>query len=77
VRKQDLVITIGPTGEVSFTVKGVKGAACLAETEFLERALGGAVLAREKTSEYYEEGAGAAQRQGVGDGDGDDDGGER
>jgi hypothetical protein len=70
VRKQDIAITISPTGEVSFTVKGVKGAACLAETAFLEQALGGGVLEREKTSEYYEEGQGAGSRQYVGDEDG-------
>jgi hypothetical protein len=40
---------------VSFTVEGVKGDACLAETKFLEDALGGQVLSQEKTSEFYEE----------------------
>lgn len=54
MRKQDIEITIGPTGEVSFTVKGVKGAACIDETRFLEDAVG-EVVDREKTSEYYEE----------------------
>ena len=58
MRKQDIEITISPTGEVSFTVKGIKGASCLDETKFLEDALGGGVLEQEKTSEYYEEGAG-------------------
>ena len=38
MRKQDIEITISPTGEVSFTVKGVKGASCLDETKFLEDA---------------------------------------
>jgi Protein of unknown function (DUF2997) len=42
-------------GKVSFTVEGVKGDACLAETKFLEDALGGQVLSQEKTAEYYEE----------------------
>ena len=41
MRKQDIEITISPTGEVSFTVQGVKGTGCLAETKFLEEALGG------------------------------------
>ena len=54
MRKQDIEITISPSGEVSFTIKGVKGADCLTETKFLEDALGGGVLEREKTSEYYE-----------------------
>lgn len=49
-------ITISPTGEVSFTVKGVKGKACLEETKFLENALGGEVTLREDTSERYEQG---------------------
>lgn len=56
MRKQDIEITISPTGEVTFTIKGVKGSSCLSETEFLEQALGGGVLEREKTSEYYEQG---------------------
>jgi len=52
--KQDIEISISPSGEVSFTIKGVKGARCLSETKFLEDALGGGVLEQEKTSEYYE-----------------------
>jgi hypothetical protein len=56
MRKQDIHITIGPSGEVSFLVKGVKGSACLDETKFLEEALGGEVIEREKTTEYYEAG---------------------
>lgn len=55
MRKQELEINIDPTGKVTFTVKGVKGAQCLAETKFLEDALGNEVSDREKTSEYYEE----------------------
>ena len=58
MRKQDIEITISPTGEVSFTVKGVKGASCLDETKFLEDALGGGVLDRQKTSEFYEQSEG-------------------
>ena len=67
MRKQDLEITISPTGEVSFTVKGVKGASCLDETAFLEAALGGKVLDRERTAEYYEEGQGVGVGQTVGE----------
>ncbi len=58
MRKQDIEITISPTGEVAFVVKGVKGASCLDETKFLEDALGGAVVEREKTSEFYEQSEG-------------------
>ncbi len=54
--EKKIEITISPTGEVSFTVKGVKGKACLEETKFLENALGGEVTAREDTSEMYEQG---------------------
>jgi len=58
MRKQDIEITISPSGEVSFTVKGVKGASCLDETKFLEQALGGAVVDQQKTGEYYEQSEG-------------------
>ncbi len=54
MRRQELAITIDASGEVSFTVKGVPGTECLAETEFLEEALGGNVLERTHTSEYYQ-----------------------
>jgi len=55
VRKQDIEIVIKPNGEVTFQVKGVKGASCLDETKFLEAALGGDVVEQEKTGEYYEQ----------------------
>ena len=58
MRKQDIEIVISPTGEVTFTVKGVKGASCIDETKFLEDALGGEVVERQKTSEYYEQSEG-------------------
>jgi len=48
-------IDIDKKGKVSFTVEGVKGAACIDETKFLEEALGGQVISRETTGEYYEE----------------------
>jgi len=59
-RKQDIEIVINAKGEVTFTVKGVKGGACLGETKFLEQALGGdgAVLEQEKTAEFYEQSEG-------------------
>jgi DUF2997 family protein len=55
VHKQDIEIVIKPNGEVTFQVKGVKGASCLDETKFLEAALGGEVVEQEKTGEYYEQ----------------------
>ena len=70
-RRQEIEITIGPDGVVSFQIKGVKGPQCLAETAFLEEALGGAVLEREKTGEFYEEGEGASQWISGGEDDGE------
>ncbi len=69
MRKQEIEITISPTGEVTFQVKGVKGSACLAETKFLEDALGNAVVERERTTEYYEQSEGQGAAVYVGDGE--------
>jgi hypothetical protein len=74
MRKQDIEITISPTGEVSFTVKGVKGASCIDETKFLEQALGGEILVREPTQEYYEQPEGGVARSWAGDGTEEDPG---
>ena len=63
MRKQDIEITISPTGEVSFTVQGVKGSSCMDESKFLEQALGGAVVSTEPTAEYYEEADSALDEQ--------------
>ena len=58
--KKEIEIVINAKGEVTFQAKGIKGASCLAETEFLQKALGGddAVVAQEKTAEYYEQSEG-------------------
>ena len=55
-RKQDIEIVINAKGEVTFEVKGIKGGNCLAETEFLTKALGGdsAIVDQQKTGEFYE-----------------------
>jgi hypothetical protein len=60
MRKQDLEIVIDAKGEVTFTVKGVKGGSCVAETKFLEEALGGdsAVVEQQRTAEFYEQSEG-------------------
>jgi hypothetical protein len=60
MRKQDIEIVINEKGEVTFEVKGVKGGSCVAETKFLEAALGGdaAIVDQQKTSEYYEQSEG-------------------
>jgi hypothetical protein len=62
MRKQDIEIVINEKGEVTFTVKGVKGGSCFDETKFLEQALGGdaAVVDQQKTSEFYEQNEGYA-----------------
>jgi hypothetical protein len=72
MRKQDIEITISPTGEVTFQVKGVKGSSCITETQFLEEALGGAVLDRERTSEYYEQADGEGNRAYISEGEDSD-----
>ena len=54
MHKQDIEIVINAKGEVTFEVKGVKGGNCLAETKFLEQALGGDVVDQQKTAEFYE-----------------------
>jgi len=58
--KKEIEIVINAKGEVTFQAKGIKGASCLDETEFLQRALGGeaAVLDQQKTGEYYEQSEG-------------------
>jgi len=63
MRKQDIEIVINAKGEVTFEVKGVKGTSCLAETKFLEDALGGdkAVVSQERTAEFYEQSEGYGQ----------------
>lgn len=71
MHKQDIEITISPSGEVSFTVKGVKGGGCIEETRFLEEAVG-SVVEREKTSEFYEEAPAGSVQQWAGE-DGQDD----
>jgi hypothetical protein len=60
MRKQDIEVVISPSGEVTFTVKGIKGGSCLDETKFLEQALGGAaaVVEQQKTGEFYEQSEG-------------------
>jgi hypothetical protein len=55
MKEKFIKISIDKQGKVSFSVEGVKGAACLAETKFLEEALGNKVISRESTDEYYQE----------------------
>jgi hypothetical protein len=59
--KAELVISIGPDGEVHITTHGLKGQACLAETKDLEKALGD-VKRREKTREFHQQDARATAK---------------
>ena len=52
--KKDIIITIGPDGNVNLKVEGVAGKDCLDLTKFLEEELG-EVTERVHTSEYYQE----------------------
>jgi hypothetical protein len=52
--KVEIELVFTPEGEVRMETRGLKGKACLTETETLERALG-TVKERTKTSEYYQE----------------------
>lgn len=60
--KKSIEIKINAKGQVEYEVKGVKGGSCLAETAFLDQALGGdaAILDQQKTSEFYEQSEGYA-----------------
>ena len=53
-KKREMVITIGPDGEVQIQVEGVSGKGCLDFTKFLEEELGD-VTERVHTAEYYQE----------------------
>ncbi|MEB3329017.1 MAG: DUF2997 domain-containing protein [Candidatus Sericytochromatia bacterium] len=50
---EEVDVTIGLTGEVSLTVRGVAGASCLDLTRDLEQRLG-TVEAREHTAAFYQ-----------------------
>ena len=51
--KEELEITISPSGKVTMRTIGIKGAACLDYAELLARIVG-REESRELTSEYYE-----------------------
>lgn len=56
--KLQIVVTIAPDGTVKLETHGLKGQACLAETEALEKALG-TVKSRTRTAEWYQQETGA------------------
>ncbi|MBI5572230.1 MAG: DUF2997 domain-containing protein [Desulfomonile tiedjei] len=51
---QEIDVFLKPDGTVKIEVRGVKGDKCLALTEDVEKLLGGKVLDRTKTDEYYQ-----------------------
>lgn len=53
-KKRDILITIGPDGDVQLEVEGAAGKECLDLTRFLEEELGD-VTDRQFTSAYYQE----------------------
>ena len=53
--KRELEVVIGPDGKVSMQVKCVAGAACEDMTKALEDALGGEIIDRQRTAEYYQD----------------------
>lgn len=59
--KLEMVVTIAPDGAVRLETHGLKGQACLAETEAVERALG-TVRSRTRTAEWYQRATAAKGR---------------
>lgn len=51
---QEIDVFVQPDGTVKIEVRGVKGEKCLALTEQLEVLLGGSILERIHTDEFYE-----------------------
>ncbi len=60
--KIEIEVVLSPDGAVKLTTRGMKGQACAAETEALEKALG-TVARRERTAEWYQQAS--AARAGV------------
>lgn len=52
---QEIDVVILPNGQVKVEVRGVKGSKCEAMTKPLEALLGGKIVDRERTDEYFEQ----------------------
>ncbi len=52
--KLEIAVTIAPDGTVTLETRGLKGQACVAETEAVEKALG-TVRSRTRTAEWYQQ----------------------
>jgi predicted transcriptional regulator len=53
MQKEEIEITIRPDGQIEYTIKGVKGAACDTISTLLEQL--GKIQAERHTGEYYEQ----------------------
>lgn len=53
--KRELEVTIGADGKVSMQVRCVPGAECEEFSKFLEDALGGEVIERQRTAEFFQQ----------------------
>ena len=51
---QEIDVFVKPDGTVKIEVRGVKGEKCLALTEDVEKLVGGKILERVKTDEFYQ-----------------------
>jgi hypothetical protein len=60
---ENIEVIIGRKGEVSYTVRGVKGAGCKALTKAIDDL--GKVTETKKTGEYFEGGPGIHLTQGL------------
>lgn len=52
---QEIDVIVSPDGTVKLEVRGAQGKKCLKLTEEVEKLLGGAVVERVHTDEYYRE----------------------
>jgi hypothetical protein len=51
---QEIDVMVKPDGTIKIEVRGVKGEKCLALTEKLEKTLGGSIVDRTYTDEFYQ-----------------------
>ena len=71
-KRRDIIITIGPDGNVQISVEGVSGGDCVDLTRALEEELGD-VTDRQFTSEYYQAEEGVEEHISMSGGSRDDD----
>ncbi len=69
-KKEELEITIGPDGTVNVLVKCGPGMKCVELSKFLEESLGGEVVDRQFTGDYYAQTESTEATVAAGDGSG-------